>query len=103
MVHILMCYLKKNWTPYEKNHLWIDSKTFFIITQKHIASQQNYLELMWAFCIHFQNLLSNLASFECEGHNWIESVSKIISKLQPNMSGLIFFPIAALTLKTSKI
>ena len=39
---------KKNWTPYEKIHFWIDSKTFFIITQKHIASQQNYLELMWA-------------------------------------------------------
>ena len=37
---------KKNWTPYEKIHFWIDSKTFFIITQKHITSLQTYLELI---------------------------------------------------------
>ena len=37
---------EKKWTPYEKIHFWIDSKTFFIITQKHITSLQTYLELI---------------------------------------------------------
>ena len=44
---------QNNWKPYEKIQFWIDSKKFFIITQKHIASQETYLELIWAILHQF--------------------------------------------------